>query len=291
MKLVKGITWNSNTALGAWLRPCLPPAVQRVYNLYIARAWRCLPCYFTSHPAWRGLRLLLRCSHESSAPQIFPCVLSRALQAMLGTPLQEPPAPCRCCLSGASAASLATVARLRVVPFPSFLRRACTCLRAHPHARYSPAAPPSCACLCTPIATLPLRTLCPHNRARRPPRCSCASSHVLRLLLSLEHDQGLRGPPPFHASSPICDRGSTPFFSLQAPRGRARRSVTPYSHLHALARTPACSAQAPASIHAQARGSGCGKPRDPSYTEMLCVLVTLATSDTGVTSPRPEHHR
>jgi hypothetical protein len=30
---------------------------------------------------------------------------------------------------------------------------------------------------------------------------------------------------------------------------------------------------------------------DLSYTEMLCVLVTLATSDTGVTSPRPEHHR
>jgi hypothetical protein len=24
---------------------------------------------------------------------------------------------------------------------------------------------------------------------------------------------------------------------------------------------------------------------------MLCVLVTLATSDTGVTNPRPEHHR
>jgi hypothetical protein len=32
-------------------------------------------------------------------------------------------------------------------------------------------------------------------------------------------------------------------------------------------------------------------PRDLSYTEMLCVLVMLATSDTGVTSPRPEHHR
>jgi hypothetical protein len=32
-------------------------------------------------------------------------------------------------------------------------------------------------------------------------------------------------------------------------------------------------------------------PRVLSYTEMLCVLVTLATSDTGVTSPRPEHHR
>jgi hypothetical protein len=31
--------------------------------------------------------------------------------------------------------------------------------------------------------------------------------------------------------------------------------------------------------------------RDLSYIEMLCVLVTLATSDTGVTSPRPEHHR
>jgi hypothetical protein len=35
----------------------------------------------------------------------------------------------------------------------------------------------------------------------------------------------------------------------------------------------------------------CGDPRDLSYTEMLCVLVTLATSDTRVTSPRPEHHR
>jgi hypothetical protein len=35
----------------------------------------------------------------------------------------------------------------------------------------------------------------------------------------------------------------------------------------------------------------CGDPQDLSYTEMLCVLVTLATSDTGVTSPRPEHHR
>jgi hypothetical protein len=35
----------------------------------------------------------------------------------------------------------------------------------------------------------------------------------------------------------------------------------------------------------------CGDPRDLSYTEMLCVLVTLATSDTGVTSPRLEHHR
>jgi hypothetical protein len=32
-------------------------------------------------------------------------------------------------------------------------------------------------------------------------------------------------------------------------------------------------------------------PRVLSYTEMLCVLVTLATSDTGVTSPRPKHHR
>jgi hypothetical protein len=31
--------------------------------------------------------------------------------------------------------------------------------------------------------------------------------------------------------------------------------------------------------------------RDLSYTEMLCVLVTLAMSDTGVTSPRPEHHQ
>jgi hypothetical protein len=48
------------------------------------------PCCFPSHPAWRGLRLLLRCSHESNAPQIFPCVLSRALQAMLETPLQVP---------------------------------------------------------------------------------------------------------------------------------------------------------------------------------------------------------
>jgi hypothetical protein len=35
----------------------------------------------------------------------------------------------------------------------------------------------------------------------------------------------------------------------------------------------------------------CGDPRDLSYTEMLCVLVTLAMSNTGVTSPRPEHHR
>jgi hypothetical protein len=35
----------------------------------------------------------------------------------------------------------------------------------------------------------------------------------------------------------------------------------------------------------------CWDPRDLSYTEMLCVLVTLATSDTGATSPRPEHHR
>jgi hypothetical protein len=35
----------------------------------------------------------------------------------------------------------------------------------------------------------------------------------------------------------------------------------------------------------------CRDPRDLSYTEMLCVLVTLATSDTGVTTPRPEHHR
>jgi hypothetical protein len=32
-------------------------------------------------------------------------------------------------------------------------------------------------------------------------------------------------------------------------------------------------------------------PRVLNYTEVLCVLVTLATSDTGVTSPRPEHHR
>jgi hypothetical protein len=39
------------------------------------------------------------------------------------------------------------------------------------------------------------------------------------------------------------------------------------------------------------RNLTCGDPRDLSYTEMLCVLVTLATSDTGVTSPRPEHHR
>jgi hypothetical protein len=30
---------------------------------------------------------------------------------------------------------------------------------------------------------------------------------------------------------------------------------------------------------------------DLSYTKMLCVLVPLATSDTGVISPRPEHHR
>jgi hypothetical protein len=35
----------------------------------------------------------------------------------------------------------------------------------------------------------------------------------------------------------------------------------------------------------------CRDPRDLSYIEMLCVLVMLATSDTGVTSPRPEHHR
>jgi hypothetical protein len=35
----------------------------------------------------------------------------------------------------------------------------------------------------------------------------------------------------------------------------------------------------------------CRDPRDLSYTEMLCVLVMLAMSDTGVTSPRPEHHR
>jgi hypothetical protein len=35
----------------------------------------------------------------------------------------------------------------------------------------------------------------------------------------------------------------------------------------------------------------CQDPRDLSYTEMLCVLVTLAMSDTGVTSPRTEHHR
>jgi hypothetical protein len=34
-----------------------------------------------------------------------------------------------------------------------------------------------------------------------------------------------------------------------------------------------------------------GPPRDLCYIEMLCVLVTLAMSDTGVTSPRPEHHR
>jgi hypothetical protein len=33
------------------------------------------------------------------------------------------------------------------------------------------------------------------------------------------------------------------------------------------------------------------RPRDLSYTDMLCVLVMLATSDTGVTNPRPEHHR
>jgi hypothetical protein len=32
-------------------------------------------------------------------------------------------------------------------------------------------------------------------------------------------------------------------------------------------------------------------PRVLSYIEMLCVLVMLAMSDTGVTSPRPEHHR
>jgi hypothetical protein len=31
--------------------------------------------------------------------------------------------------------------------------------------------------------------------------------------------------------------------------------------------------------------------QDLSYTVMLCVLVTLATSDTGVTNPRPEHHQ
>jgi hypothetical protein len=34
-----------------------------------------------------------------------------------------------------------------------------------------------------------------------------------------------------------------------------------------------------------------GGPRDLSYTKMLCVLVMLATSDIGVTNPRPEHHR
>jgi hypothetical protein len=32
-------------------------------------------------------------------------------------------------------------------------------------------------------------------------------------------------------------------------------------------------------------------PQDLSYTDMLCLLVMLATSDTGVTNPRPEHHR
>jgi hypothetical protein len=35
----------------------------------------------------------------------------------------------------------------------------------------------------------------------------------------------------------------------------------------------------------------CRDPQDLSYTVMLCVLVTLATSDIGVTNPRPEHHR
>jgi hypothetical protein len=35
----------------------------------------------------------------------------------------------------------------------------------------------------------------------------------------------------------------------------------------------------------------CRDPRDLGYTERLCVLVTLATSDTGVTSPRPKHYR
>jgi hypothetical protein len=71
--------------------------------------------------------------------------------------------------------------------------RACALIPVPLRARYSPAAPPPCACLCMPAATVPLRILCPQNHARRPPRCSCASSRVLRLLLSLEHDQG--APP------------------------------------------------------------------------------------------------
>jgi hypothetical protein len=71
------------------------------------------------------------------------------------------------------------------------------------------------------------------THAHLPACCACCSpSNTTR---------GLRRPPPFHAISPICDRGSAPLFSLQALRGRACRSITPYSHLHALARTPACS--------------------------------------------------
>jgi hypothetical protein len=92
-------------------------------------------------------------------------------------------------------------------------------------------------------------------RTWRPPRRSCASSRALRLPLSLEHDPGLCRPPLFPASSPTGGRGSAPLFSMQAPLGHARCFGTPPSHLHALARTPACSAQAPASIHARAKGS------------------------------------
>jgi hypothetical protein len=51
----------------------------------------------------------------------------------------------------ASAANLATTARLRVVPFPSSLRRACARLRAHPRA-------PACPLLssCTSTMRVPL---------------------------------------------------------------------------------------------------------------------------------------
>jgi hypothetical protein len=51
------------------------------------------------------------------------------------------------------------------------------------------------------------------------------------------------------------------------------------------------SAGATTASHSTSAMAIVGTPEDLSYTEMLCVLVTLATSDTGVTSPRPEHHR
>jgi hypothetical protein len=88
------------------------------------------------------------------------------------------PAPCRCRLPGASATSLATVARLRVVPFPNSLRRVCARLRAHPRA---PACPLLSSCTSTMRVPLYVRSNgAPADSLPAQPR-SAASTLLMRI--------------------------------------------------------------------------------------------------------------
>jgi hypothetical protein len=115
------------------------------------------PCVASPPPLFSRTPSLARLMPSSALlPRVqcmanLQCVLSRAFQAMLRTPLQAPPAPCRCRLPGASVASSGMAAHLHVVPFPSSFQRACAGASAHPGA-------PACPLLssCTSVVCVPL---------------------------------------------------------------------------------------------------------------------------------------